>query len=224
MKSLEATNGFSAPVSATLLATGQVASSERTVNRHSRTDAGLSDEAIAIAERLLLRLPKEGGIVLVGSLGAKGENLLAQQLALAFQVISSKRALFLEFSVPREAGGSQAKARLLEVLAGESHFEQVVEQAKGVAVMQYGQPGQHRSELVVSNQFRAFLESASREFPWIVLSCGSFFDFEETASLVSRADGVVAGVKRGVATVENLHALQGLCRELKTEFLGVVLI
>ncbi|MGN6386823.1 MAG: hypothetical protein ACTHMT_11355 [Verrucomicrobiota bacterium] len=181
----------------------------------------MNDQAVAVAEKLLIRLPHEGGSVLVGSVGRESE--LSQHLALAFQVISSRPTLWIEFAPKNDRSAAGRKAGLLEVLAGEITFTEAIVNVNGVAVLRYGAEPSLNPELIASNAFREFLEKASVQYPWIVLSCPSISEFEERASLVSRADGVVLALERGAGTGGDLEAMQALCRELKTEFFGVVL-
>jgi Mrp family chromosome partitioning ATPase len=181
----------------------------------------MSDEAVAIAEKLVIRLPREGGALLVGSVGRESE--LSQHLALAFQVISSRPTLWIEFAARSERTAAGRKPGLLEVLGGEITFEEAITNVNGVAVLRYGAESALKPELIASNAFREFLDQTSTKFPWIILSCPHIFKFEERASLISRADGVVLALERGLGTGEDLESMQSLCRELKTEFFGVVL-
>lgn len=219
MKSLDAAKEFGAPVVSSMAASETKTESPSDVDRSS--NLAMNDQAVAIAEKLLIRLPRESGSVLVGSVGRESE--LSQHLALAFQVISSRPTLWIEFAPKNDRNAGGRKAGLLEVLAGEFTFTEAIVNVNGVAVLRYGAEPSLKPELIASNAFREFLEKASVQYPWIVLSCPSISEFEERASLVSRADGVVLALERGAGTGGDLEAMQALCRELKTEFFGVVL-
>jgi hypothetical protein len=219
MKSLDAAKEFGAPVVSSMAATEIKNEFASSPDRSSAST--MNDQAVAIAEKLLVRLSREGGSVLIGSVGRESE--LSQHLALAFHVISSRPTLWIEFAPKNDRSAAGRKAGLLEVLAGEITFTEAIVNVNGVAVLRYGAEPSLKPELIASNAFREFLEKASVQYPWIVLSCSSILEFEERASLVSRADGVVLALERGAGTGADLETIQALCRELKTEFFGVVL-
>lgn len=182
----------------------------------------LSQEAIGLAEKLSARLPVTGAVLALGSVSGEVETNLATQLARALQIISSKRVLLIEAG--NEARRTNTGTTLMDILGDGLPFDGILDDAEPVTCLRYGNPPDNEVELIVSDRFREFLQQARRRFPWVIVQCWNLPVRKEAATLVSRADAVVLACKSGRARTRDVRGIIEMCAQLKTEFVGLVLV
>jgi Mrp family chromosome partitioning ATPase len=189
----------------------------------SRTEVvELTREVLALAEGALSRLPAEGACLVCGSLSPEHDKSgFSTALAMGFQLISSMPTLLVDL----QSSCDSDKAGLIEVLRGETTLNQATRAVEGseLRTLPSGHRGENASELLVSKAFREFLDQARSRFKLVILHNRSLLAGEESLSIISRADAVIATLKRGHGCGRDVVATRQLCEQFKTAFLGVVL-
>lgn len=184
-------------------------------------------EIIILTEKLMRLMPKEGATLLLGSLSpVPGDKpVLAVQLARTLATMTSKAVLLLDFTSAVSDGAETAG--LLDILRGTTALAQALHptETAAVEILGRGADGNDATELLISDSFRGFLEVARAQFPWVLINCHSLLRHDNSTAmlLVSRADAVLATLKRGQGRGRDVLALSEFCREMKSDFLGVVL-
>jgi Mrp family chromosome partitioning ATPase len=186
----------------------------------------LHGETLALAESVLARLPANGAIVVCGSLSpADDQPSFAAELGMGMQLISAKPALLIELGAQADSNEAGGRPGIMEVLRHEATLSQAVQVTvrSELKILASGRRDQNSAQLIVSNVFREFLESARAQFRWIILHNHRLMEGDESLSIVSRSDAMVATLRRGVGRSRDVAAARRLCEQFQTEFLGVVL-
>jgi hypothetical protein len=191
----------------------------------------LQPETIALTEKLIARLPNTGGIIAVGNLSPACEGLLlAQQLALTLQIITAKPVLMVNASTPAAPAATNRQDReapgLTDVLRGAAALgDAIVATARaGLYALARGTDSPQVAELIVSSAYSDFITEAKERFHCVMIHCPSLLQQKEAASIIARADSLVLVAKSGQDRRRDVLAVRTLCAELKTDFLGVVLV
>jgi hypothetical protein len=186
----------------------------------------LTNEVLAVAEKALARLPAGGSCVVCGSLTPQHDEAgFAMALAKGLQLISAKRALFVELGEPGAEAAISRTPGVMEILRGDATLAQAALPAphSELKIIGPGRRGENAAELLVSMAFREFLQQARKEYQWVMVHNHHLLEGEESLSIISRADALVATLKRGEGYGRDVAAARQLCEQFKTVFLGVVL-
>jgi hypothetical protein len=189
----------------------------------------LREDAIALAEKLVVRLPADGAVIVLGSLSTASEGpLLANQLALALQVISSKPVLLIDASPQPNADNQEVdvgRQGLTDVLCGSVTLKESLNPSgrQDLKTITFGTRIENATELIISSAFRELIKEAKEQFHWVIIYCSSLLHQKESATIISRADSLIATLKRGEGRGRDVRAIRELCSQVKTEFAGIVL-
>lgn len=188
--------------------------------------SSLDGSAITIAEKLLVQLPREGGVVVLGAVSTSPDAFeLARQLAVALRTITARSALLVQTCPPDGNDPGTQGPGLMDVLAGEAPLGQVAvsPDRTGIVHLGYGRDRSDAAERIVSGAFRGFLDAARQGFDWVVLYSPHLLEQRYAASLIARSDLVVAILRKGRDRAVSVREFRDLCGRLGRPFAGVVL-